>query len=289
MIDISEKIGLSIGFGIENSKMEFGNDVIFKKYWKKTITGSTIPGEPLWKSLKLAIDFTDEKGNIIKQPDLADYEKKELYWGYNEVFFNKEKQLRLIEQNNLRPDITIIPQGIIGEEYIRTEGHEHLSELPEVYETVLGKNIYLLFKKKLNSEDIEDVIAVFAEEGDHVLFPPGYQHVSINIGNAPLVIADWVSTKANPDFMFIKKHNGPPYWTVKSKKGVEFIKNSRYAGKVPEIRIVKPTKEIAEFGLKKGAPMFNLIKDGKINMLDFLNDSTKKYDSVYKKAFYRIG
>jgi len=289
MIDISQKIGLPVGFDIETSKIEFGNNVIFKKYWKKTISGTTVSSEPFWKSLKLAVDCTDEAGNIIKEPEFSNYEKKELYFGYNGAFLNEEEPLKLIEQNNLRPDITIIPPGMVGEEFIRTEGHEHLSSLPEVYETVLGKNIYFLFKRKsTDSDDIEDVIAVFAEEGDHVIFPPGYQHVSINIGNTPFIMTDWVSTNANPDFRFIKKHNGLPYWVVKGKKGVEFVKNPRYKGEVPEIRRVKPAEEITEFSLKKGVPMFNLVKEGKINMLDFLNDKTGKYDEVYKKVFCEI-
>ena len=106
------------------------------------------------------------------------------------------------------------------EEYIRTEGHHHKTNLPEVYENNYGRNIFLLFKVRHNYpeedssidkpgyEEIEDVMAVFAEPGDHVLFPPGYQHITINIGNTPFVMTDWVSTNAQSSFKYIKRHNG---------------------------------------------------------------------------------
>ena len=187
------------------------------------------------------------------------------------------------------PDITILSPGTIDNEYIRTEGHEHLSLSAEIYEVIFGKAIFLIFKTEQNNrENIEDVIAVFAESGEHVLFPPAYQHITVNIGENPLIVTDWNSTKANSDFSYIKKHNGAPYWVVKGKTSPEFLKNPKYRGNVPEIRICKPVEEIPEIGIKKSIPMFNFAKEGKINFLDFINDKTNKYDDVYKKVFVPI-
>lgn len=55
---------------------------------------------------------------------------------------------------------------------------------------------------------------------------------------------------------------------------------------VPDIKPVKPAEVVKLFHgikIKKGEPMFNLVKDGKIKALDFLNDT---FDNViYRKAF----
>ncbi len=288
MIDISKKIGLPASFDPDNLKVEFGNNVIYKKYWEKNLSSTVVSNEPLWKSLKFASNFTNEDGDIIKEPVLENFwSKNKLYFGYRGIYLNNKGFLDEISKNNITPDITILPAGRIDNEYIRTEGHEHLSLTPEVYEVIFGNAIFILFKPELNyKENINDAFAIFAEEGDHILFPPSYHHITVNMGDKPLFVTDFNSSNANSDFKFIKKHNGAPYWVIKGNNGPEFLKNPRYKGEIPQIRIVKPAEEIEEFGLRKGVPMFSLVKEGKINMLDFLNDSTNKYDPIYQKAFY---
>jgi oxalate decarboxylase/phosphoglucose isomerase-like protein (cupin superfamily) len=287
MIDLTKKIGFKVLFDEKTNKFEFGSDVTFKRAWEKSLTTTTAENQPLWKSLMLAKDFTDLNGNIIKQPNLEKFNQNEKYYfGFNSLYL--ENYQEEIKNKNLMPDLTIILPGTMNNEYNRTEGHEHLSQLPEVYENIYGKSIYLIFKLKENKIDVEDIIAIFADVGDHVIFPPGYHHISINISETPFIMTDWNSTNANSNFMFIKNHNGAPYWVIKGKKGQQFIKNPKYAGIVPKIRKVKPAEEILEFGLKKGEPMFNLVKDNKIKLLDFMNDNTGRYESVFKRVFVEI-
>lgn len=288
MLDITEKIGFKVLFDESTNTLEFGPDITFIKSWEKSLNSSTIPNEPVWKSFRFAKDFTDDSGNIIKQPNLNKFSEpgKKLYFGNNGVYW--KELINNVTSKNLVPDITILPPYMVGEEFNRTEGHEHLSKLPEVYENIYGENIFLLFKLNNNKIDIDDIIAVFAKPGDHVVFPPDYQHISINIGNTHFIMTDWNSKNANSNFMFIKKHNGAPYWVIKGKKGPEFKKNPRYKGIVPKIRKLKPVNEIKEFGFKKNEPMFNLGKTEKIELLNFLNDNSDKYSDIYKKAFVSI-
>jgi len=288
MINLTKKIGYKALFDEKTNTFQFGDDIIFKKAWEKSLSTTTVVGQPLWKSLMFAKDFTDESGQIIKQPDLKKFKDpvEKYYFGYNVVFW--KEFYSLLENNNLIPDITIVLPGDFNGEYYRTEGHEHLSLLPEVYENDYGENIFLIFKLKENKVDVEDVVAVFAKTGDHVIFPPGYHHITVNIGKTPLVVTDWNSKNANSNFMHIKNHNGAPYWIIKGKSGPEFIRNPKYKGFVPEIRLVKPVEEIPEFGLKKNIPMFNLVKDDKIRLLDFINDKTGKYSEVFKRVFVPI-
>ncbi len=289
MVNLTDKIGIPTEFNSKTLEVKYGTNVQYLKEWEKTLSGRIMSGAPLWKSMMFAKDYTDEKSNITQQPDLKRYSPSEnpnsvLYFGYQGAFLNDPKLLKKLKENKLRPDVTVIPSGNIGQEFIRTEGHEHLSGFPEVYQNVFGDNIFLLFKtKSKDSEDIEDVIAVFSKQGDIVLFPPKYQHISINIGKKPFVMTDIVSSDANSDFVYIKRHNGAPYWVINNKGKPEFIKNPRYKGKVPDIRLVQPLENIQELGFKKGYPIFDSIKQEKFKELGFLNDNSDK--EIYKKAF----
>ena len=277
LINLEKKIALPLLFDKENLGASFDSNLVtYLKYWEKTLLTNG-----LWKSLKIG------SGENV---DLWTYRNPNsvLYNGYQGIYWNDKKLLELISEHNIRPDVTMLHAGTIENEYIRTEGHEHLSGLPEIYETVYGENGYLLFKpSKENIEDIADVFFVFAGAGDHVLFPPGYQHISVNTGKEAFLMTDWVSTKANPDFKYIKGHNGAPYWVLREKNGEpKFERNPRYRGKVPEIRPVKPA-EVVELSngikIKRGEPMFNLVREGKIEALDFLNVSSDS--EIYEKAF----
>ena len=273
MVDLSERIGLPVKFDPKTLDIELGEDVSFLKEWNKTLEEGD-----LWKSLRL--------GSKIQKNDLIGYHaEKVLYKGFQGAFF--ENQQERISERIIRPDITAMFPGTIDGEYMRTEGHEHLSGFPEIYETVSGKNGYLLFKTvKLDSEDIEDIMFVVAESGDHVLFPPGYQHITVNLGNTGFLMTDWVSPKAETDFRYIKEHNGAPCWVVKdesSENGFKFEKNPSYSRRVPAVRVVKPVEIVPELGIKKGQPMFCLDEKTELLLAGMLNDSTSH--DCYKNAF----
>lgn len=272
MIDLTKEIGFPISFNPENLETVCGEGVRLGDLWAKTLV--------IWRSLRLAYNCTDDKGSIIKQPNLGQYRNPHsiIYSGRRGVYWDNDLW-DLIKEKKIRPDVTVLSSGTIGDELIRTEGHEHLSNFPEIYETICGKGGYLFFKAE--EEEVSDAVFVISEKGDHIVFPPGYKHISVNLGEAPFVMTDWVSTEANTDFDYIRKHNGGPYWAVK-KDRLYFIKNPRYR-KNASLRVVKPAPEIPEIGIKKGEPMFNLVKAGKIEKLDFLNDASER--EFYKKSF----
>lgn len=291
IVDLKTEIGIPLLFNTETLETILRTGVRGGECWEKTLNSNE-----LWKSLKIGAGYTNEQGTTIKEPDLSKYRNPPnsiLYCGRRGVYWDNKNLWKLINDKKIRPDVTALHAGTIGNEntgneYIRTEGHGHLSGLPEIYETVYGKNGYLLFKPTMpGSEDIEDVFFVFAEAGDHVLFPPRYQHISVNIGKEGFLMTDWVSTNTNSDFDYIKRHNGAPYWVAKGEDGKpKFERNPKYRGKVPEIRLVKPA-EVVELShgvnIRKGELMFNLVKDDKAYVLDFLNDNSDK--DFYKQAF----
>jgi len=268
MIDLTQRVGLPVFFDPRTLDIKFWEGISWLNEWSKTLSKNS-----LWKSLKLASEITDKEGRVTGDVNLWKYKDPNavLYRGFQGMFW-EGKLDELVEKHRIRPDITALHAGSLDGEFIRTEGHEHLSGFPEIYETVYGKNGYLLFKTAEDREDIEDVMFVVAEAGDHVLFPPGYQHITVNLGREGFLMTDWVSPEAKTDFKYIKQHNGSPYWVVQGSHGFDFIKNPKYKGDVPEIRVVRPRLEVPELGIKRGEPMFNLVKDGKVDMLKFLND-----------------
>jgi len=281
-VSLEKELGFPFFFNPETLETRCGEGVSLGEPWFKTLA--------IWRSLKLAYNCTDEEGNITKQPNLEQYRNPHsiIYSGRRGVYWDNDQLWDLIKQNKIRPDITLLFSGTVADELIRTEGHEHLSNFPEIYETVYGRGGYLLFKS--DGDEVKDVMFVVSEKGDHVVFPPGYKHISVNIGETPLVMTDWVSTEASPNFDYIRKHNGGPYWVVKKEKrgkkdGVYSDKNPRYK-KNTKLRVIKPADEVElshGIKIKKGEPMFNLVKNGHIEALDFLNDASDR--DFYKKAF----
>jgi glucose-6-phosphate isomerase len=112
-----------------------------------------------------------------------------LYSMYRDLALTAGDHAYLREQN-IRFDITVIPPGTVGGEYVKTKGHYHpLSPsgigYPELYQVLAGEALYLLQRS-----DLGDIVAVTAKAGEFVLIPPGYGHVTVNAGKEELVMAN---------------------------------------------------------------------------------------------------
>ena len=149
---------------------------------------------------------------------------------------------KLKQNNDLRYDITIIPFQMLGKEFVKTKGHEHLNKYAELYEVLEGRAIFLLQKRKnrnSNSSVIQDVYAVKAKKGDKVFIPPYYGHITINPGAEDLKISNWVSDKFQSDYSLFIKNQGACYYFT--KRG--WIKNKHYS-QTPKLRFEKPNQNI---------------------------------------------
>ena len=147
----------------------------------------------------------------------------------------------LKEKNGLRYDITKIPARMLGKEFVKTKGHEHLSHHGEIYIVLNGEAIYLMQKRRKNT--IEDVFAIKAEKGDVAAIPPGYGHIAINPSKKDLIMANWMAKGVKSDYEPIAKMGGVCYYYTTDG----WKKNENYA-KVPELRFEKPKKsaDVAE-------------------------------------------
>ncbi|MDD3977103.1 glucose-6-phosphate isomerase [Methanomicrobium antiquum] len=194
-------------------------------------------------------------------------ENKTLYFMYRNLSKNEEDSMWL-SNNNLRFDITVIPPGVIGDEFVKTKGHYHPEApcglgYPEIYQVLKGKAHFLLQKK-----DILDICVIKAEKGDIVLIKPGYGHVTINPSDETLVMANIVSDNFESEYGNYIKMHGAAYYEFKDKG---FVKNLHYKN-IPEIKIINASQcEIPGISEKgKNKSLYSFIGEEKV--LDFLNN-----------------
>lgn len=211
--------------------------------------------------------LNDMREVIYDQYWLEKTDDRDLYYMYRDLALSNGDRSLIIE-NNLRYDITIIPPSNLGIEFVKTAGHYHpfiegtKYTYPEVYEVLSGEAHYLLQKSENNN--LTDVILVKAKEGDKVIVPPNYGHVTINPSNKELKMANWVSREFTSIYEPYKECGGAAYFELTNGR---IEQNKRYKD-TPEIRYLKPANQ-SEVGFYKNKEMYGLIRD--VEKLRYLN------------------
>lgn len=180
-----------------------------------------------------------------------------IYFMYRDLYLSV-KDREKAQERGLRYDITVIPPRSFGGEFVKTMGHYHPhppgSDLtyPEVYEVLRGRAHYLLQRR--HGERIADVVVVEAGEGEKVIIPPGYGHVTINPSLRVLRMANWVARSFESLYGPYKEMRGAAYYELTSG----WVKNPRY-GDLPPLRTVK-AKGHPALGLAKREEIYGLIR-----------------------------
>lgn len=185
------------------------------------------------------MELKDKTPDIRYLNDMKDvlYDKQWAETANNLELYYMYRQLS--EKNGIKYDITIIPAQMLGKEFTKTKGHEHVGSYPEIYTVLEGEAIYFMQKQK--DDIIEDVYAVKAKKGDVVIIPSYYAHVTINPSDQDLKMADWMAIEAKSDYSPIQKMGGVCYFYTTEG----WIKNENYK-QVPELRFEEPKKEVPE-------------------------------------------
>jgi len=193
---------------------------------------------------------------------------RDLYYMFRDLA-KSDADRQAIKTNHLRYDITVIPAGMLGSEFIKTVGHYHPQvpgtdvSYPEIYQVLEGSATYLLQKVEHDNEDnVLDVAVVTAGKGDLVLVPPGYGHVTINASDKTLEMANWVCRDFSSVYEPIKRLSGASYFLLEDG----FVKNPLYRN-IPSIRYLKPLPS-DDLGLSSGESMYDLMHE--IEKLRFL-------------------
>jgi glucose-6-phosphate isomerase len=192
-----------------------------------------------------------------------------------------EEDRRWLSARSLRYDMTVIPPGVIGPEFVKTKGHYHPENpagvrYPEVYEVMEGEAHFLLQRP-----DASEIVLVKAGAGDVTVIPPGFGHVTINPGGVDLVMANLVSTAFSSDYS--------PYAAMRGAACYEmadgtFVRNPRYPG-TATVRLAAPLP-VPTFCTAPGTPLYSLV--GKERCLRFLN-RPEEYTEAFNGCLRDLG
>lgn len=184
--------------------------------------------EQIIKGSKPDIRYLDDMRAVLYDKEWAKGASNfELYYMYRGVK----------EEDELRYDITVIPPKMLGEEFVKTKGHEHSEPSEELYIVLEGEAIFLMQKYK--KDNIEDVLAIKAKGGEAIIIPQDYGHVTINPSQTTLKMANWINKKYRGVYdLFEKKEGACYYYTISG-----WVKNKNYQ-KIPELRFKEPLKSV---------------------------------------------
>lgn len=185
--------------------------------------------------------------------------REEMYYVYRNVALEKDR--KTIEENHLTYDITVVPPGRIGREYIKTVGHYHDNipgkgiSHPELYEILAGKGLFVLQKTDAEYKDVITVLLLEAKAGDKIVYPPNYGHIMVNIGDEPLVTANWLCTDYKPLYEPVAEKKGMAYYILANEKGgYEISANPNYQN-VPPPRVID-NRYMKYFPIMERKPMY---------------------------------
>lgn len=238
MINLEEKIGLPVLLHDDN-RLEFEEGIEHDQMSVR-------------KFSDLAPVVADEGAELSDKPAYIMYRNA-----------RKSSEGRKIAEMNLRFDLTVIPAARIGNEFVKTFGHNHPKKretqiaYPEAYFVIVGEIRFLIQNVERN-----DAISFVLPEGGSTIIPPGYGHVMINESDKVIVVADWTSNAFESDYNEFEDKRGASYYYKTNK---EFEKNSNYAdmGEIRELNNV--ASNILEGMLPYGCL-------NEVEKLDFLND-----------------
>lgn len=277
MIDLKKDTGLAIVFDADTNTLLFEGKKIL----------------PSVRKLKDMSDVVLDRKWLGKASP-----EKELYYMFRGI--SRKEDAEIIQKNNLRYDITVIPPGTIGKEYIKTAGHIHplvpntSVTYTELYEVVSGEGLYLL--QKIDNNKVIDAYFVRAKSGDKIIIPPGYGHITINPGKDILIMANWVAHNFTSLYDPIKNLKGGAYFVTTEKilkneaytnKSI-IIKNESYINKSKFLKFKNPEK-IDLLHMKKLDSIYSMINNPyRLKFLTEPQNHKKLFDYVLKEPFEKV-
>jgi len=217
------------------------------------------------ENIKPSIRYLAEMDSVIYDREwLESAGDLGLYSMYRDLAENEDDREKIVKEN-LRYDITVMPNTMLGKEYNKTLGHGHplvpetKLTYPEIYEVLSGKVVFLI--QKFNGNEIDDVCAIEAGANDKVIIPPNYEHLMINIGGKELKTANWVYRGFTTNiYEGVKEKHGFCYYAIKDDLGkTDWIRNENYAAVTP-IKFLDPNIGLEKFGISKEEKLYDLIK-----------------------------
>lgn len=159
-----------------------------------------------------------------------------------------EAHYYMIRGGSEKKNITVWEAGKVGDEYIKTFGHYHVSDFIETYKIIFGEGILLLQERKTRADDeVAWVKAVFMKAGSKFSIPQRAGHLMANTGKSWLVTIDdspvepqdkSAGRPKHADYESVRKLHGFAYYVVERNGVPAFVKNPNYKNH-PDVIIEK--------------------------------------------------
>lgn len=234
--------------------------------------------------------------NYLKNP-LSTFPRREVYYIYRDV--KRVEDSEALKNAGLQYDLTVIPPGKIGEEFVKTIGHYHAYKpgtkvrYPEVYEVVYGRAFFILQSASEDFERLREVYLVTARRGEKVMVPPGYGHMSINPTQDALVLSNFQFRGNHSIYEPYEAHHGAAYYVSQSERlspsgktslDYEFVPNLSYNA-LPKLEHRAP-REMPQYDLLSAIPMyFSALKN--LANLDFLKEPENYINDLVPEKMFR--
>ncbi|MDP3741540.1 MAG: glucose-6-phosphate isomerase family protein [bacterium] len=244
----------------------------------------------------LTAEFPSIK-NYLKNP-LSTYWRRDVYHIYRDVAVAKHKDKIL--QAGLSYNLTVIPPGLIGDEFVKTRGHYHTAKeaaairYPEIYEVIYGKAFFVLQSASDDLERLKEIYLLEALRGEKVVVPPGFGHVCVNPADDVLVVANWKSLKCGEIHEPYEAKNGAAYYVTESEilgvkgktvKESEFVPNLSYSF-LPKLKVAA-LRQLPKYDLVSAIPMyFSAIRN--MDTLDFLKNPENYLEEITSEKLFKL-
>lgn len=239
MINLKEYSGLEVSLG-DDGKLSFAAEVVYEKFSTR---------------------YHSDLKEVLK--DGWSGEDRDLYYMYRNVRHPQDE--KLMRENNLRYDLTVILPGLLGNEFAKTLGHYHPDKIkgvsyPEVYEVLHGEAIYLIQEPEvvdgiIDYSKIKSAYTIKVKAGEKAIMPPNFGHVTINAGEEALVMANWVSDSFSSDYTEYERQKGGAYYGVSEAGKIRFEANPKYL-ETAELITASPV-DLPDFALVFNKPMYH--------------------------------
>lgn len=160
-----------------------------------------------------------------------------VYWGA----YRADDQA-IFAAHDLDHAYVVLFPGRHGQEYNKTQGHYHpplpgtAASTPELYKVLHGRGYFALQRSLPPFTEVDDVVLVEAVAGDVFHVAPNYGHLTINLGDEPLVFEAFLSTNLTPVTDPYRARRGGTHYVVHGPNhSPEVAPNERY-GALPPLR-----------------------------------------------------
>ncbi len=236
MLDLERQSGLALALG-DDGKLVFGADVVVEEHRERLLDALT----------PVALD-----------PEACRGSQTVAYYMDNGVY--RRQDAARLARVPIRYELTLLPAGRMGREYLKTHGHLHSADprtgltWAEVCEVVLGTAHFLFQTLDPAGPNAGKAWVVEARAGQKVIFPPDLDHLTINPGPGPLLFSDVIALGVSGDYERFRRSHGAAYVEVEQGGRPEWLANPAYRSVPPLVR-VEP-RDYPALGLTSGEPLY---------------------------------